>query len=240
MSDATTLSMDVGGSHIKAALVDERGRVLSDRAKVDTPDDLAPATLVDSLVRIAKDLSDGKTFSRVSVGVNGLVHAGVVYSIPITKNPAFRGLRLGEDLSRRLGRPVRVMNDAEMQGLGVVRGKGVELVITLGTGLGTALFIDGQLGPHLQFVPSPACDTEHRGGDYGNEAFESIGRKRWRKRVRKLVDVLQNLTNYDQLYVGGGNAEELEHDLPDNVTIIDNMAALAGGARAWEWNVKQP
>jgi len=234
--DARTLAIDVGGSHIKASLVGPSGRAIGERTKVDTPDPLDRETLLEALVQIA---SAHESCDRITVGVNGLVHRGVIHAVPLSADESFRGFDLASELASRAGKPVRVMNDAEMHALGTIRGAGVELVITLGTGLGTALFIDGEPGPQLHFIASPANDEELHGGDYGDDALESLGKKKWRKRVMRLIESLRRITNFDHLYVGGGNADYLHEDeLGDDVSLVDNSVALVGGARAWTWNGK--
>jgi len=214
-----TLAIDVGGSHIKAALLGASGHLVSERLRIDTPDPLTPKRLLDTLVGVAEALD---AHDRVSIGINGLAHGGRIYAIPVTANPAFRGFDLGGKLRRRDRRPVRMLNDAQMHGLGFIRGRGVEMVITLGTGLGSALFIDGKLGPHVQFL-SGAGNEDLKGGDYGNLA---------------LIELLRRLTNFDHLFIGGGNARQLSLDLPRDVTRGDNSAALMGAVRMWEWEVE--
>jgi polyphosphate glucokinase len=228
-----TLAVDVGGSNIKAALLSPQCRLLTERVRVKTPEGLTPALLLDTLVELAQQF---ERYDRVSVGVNGLVHHGRVYAIPATRNPQFRGFDLSRKLSKRLTRPVRTLNDGQMHALGFVRGRGVEVVITLGTGLGSAVFIDGHLGPNVQFLPS-AGNERLKGGDYGDLALEKLGRKKWSRRVGRLIDLVRLLTNFDHLYIGGGNADKLRLDFPSDVTIGDNSAALAGGVRMWEWHV---
>ena len=228
-----TLAIDVGGSHIKAARLGPRCGLLSERVRIDTPARLTPPRLLETLVSLARSF-DG--YDRVSVGVNGLVHRGRIYAIPMTANPAFRGFDLAGRLGRRLRRPVRLLNDGQMHALGFVRGRGVEVVITLGTGLGSAVFIDGRLGPHVQLLASRGREGT-MGGDYGDGALKALGRKRWSRRVGALIELLRRLTNFDHLYIGGGNAERLQLRLPRDVTIGDNSAALAGGVRLWLWDV---
>ena len=122
-------------------------------------------------------------------------------------------------------------NDAAMHGLAAIRGSGVEMVITLGTGLGTALFIDAVLSAHYQTLP----EQDEPFSPYGDAALKKIGRARWEKRVRDLFDQLRGITNYDRLYVGGGNAKRLRGEMPSRVTRIDSEAGLLGGYRLWEW-----
>jgi polyphosphate glucokinase len=229
-----TLAIDVGGSHIKAALLGATGHLVSERLTLDTPDPLTPKRLLAALVEVAESLD---AHDRVSVGINGLVHAGHIYAIPVTANPAFRAFDLVSRFRRRIRRPVRILNDAQMHGLGFVRGRGVEVAITLGTGLGSALFIDGRLGPHIQFL-STAGNEDLKGGDYGDLALAALGRKKWSRRVERLIDLLRRLTNFDHLYIGGGNAGQLKLDLPEDVTRGDNSAALLGAVRMWEWDVE--
>jgi polyphosphate glucokinase len=170
-------------------------------------------------------------FDRVAVGVPGIVHRDVVYSLPASRSRAFKGFELGARLSALLGVRVRVTNDAAMHGLAAIRGEGVEMVITLGTGLGTALFIDGVLSAHYQTLP----DQDEPFSPYGEAACKKIGRKRWEKRVQELFEQLRWITNYDRLYVGGGNAERLRDEMPSRVTRIDSAAGILGGYRLWEW-----
>lgn len=229
-----TLAIDVGGSHVKAALLGATGHLVSDRLRIDTPDPLTPKRLLDTLVEIAQSLD---AHDRVSVGINGLVHAGRIYAIPVTTDPDFRGFDLVGRFRRRIRRPVRVLNDAQMHGLGFIRGRGVEMAITLGTGLGSSLFIDGKLGPHVQFLAA-AGGEDVKGGDYGDLALEALGRKKWSHRVERLIDLLRRLTNFDHLYVGGGNASKLKLDLPRDVSRGDNSAALLGAVRMWEWDLE--
>ena len=229
-----TLAIDVGGSHIKAALLGATGHLVSERLRINTPDPLKAKRLLDTLAGLAESLD---AHDRVSVGINGLVHAGRIYAIPVTADPAFRGFDLAGLLRRRDRRPVRVLNDAQMHGLGFIRGRGVEVAITLGTGLGSALFIDGRLGPHVQFL-SAAGNEDLKGGDYGDLALEALGRKKWSRRVGRLIELLRRLTNFDHLYIGGGNASQLRLDLPKDVTRGDNSAALMGAVRMWDWDVE--
>mgnify|MGYP000275621556 CR=1 FL=1 len=143
------------------------------------------------------------------------------------------GFPLGPELEALTKRVVRVANDADVQGLGVVEGKGLEMVITLGTGMGSALFLDGRLVPNLEIGHHPlrrghtfeqyVCDAE----------LVRIGKKKWNKRVRRVVDQLDPIFNYRLLYIGGGNARKIEGDLPENVRIVENVAGILGGIKLW-------
>src|SRR5690348_3180598 len=145
----STLAVDVGGSHVKASVLDERGKMLHDRVKTDTPKELTPQRLVSLIAELVKQLPK---FDRVSVGFPGVVRDGVVRTAPNLGTERFHGFNLARALERRLGKPVRVENDADVQGLAAVKGKGVEMVITLGTGLGSSIFVNGKLGPHLELA----------------------------------------------------------------------------------------
>jgi polyphosphate glucokinase len=129
---------------------------------------------------------------------------------------------------------VRLDNDATVQGLGVISGRGVECVITLGTGMGFALFEDGHPGPHLELAQHPVRDRKTYDEYIGNAAYHSVGRKGWNKRVRKAIGFITTLTSCDVLYIGGGNAKNLQLDLPANVRIVSNEAGITGGIRLWD------
>jgi polyphosphate glucokinase len=200
----------------------------SEKLSEDTPKRFTPAQLLALIQRLAKQMT---SYDRVAVGIPGIVHRDVVYALPASRSRAFKRFELGARLSELLGARVRVTNDAAMHGLAAIRGEGVEMVITLGTGLGTALFIDGVLSAHYQTLP----DQDEPFSPYGDAALGNIGLKRWEKRVRALFDQLRNITNYDRLYVGGGNAEFLRGEMPSRVKRIDSAAGILGGYRLWEW-----
>jgi polyphosphate glucokinase len=223
-----TLAIDVGGSSVKCALLDARGRMASEKLSEDTPKRFTPSQLLALIQRLAKQMT---TYDRVAVGIPGIVHRDVVYALPASRSRAFKRFELGARLSELLGARVRVTNDAAMHGLAAIRGEGVEMVITLGTGLGTALFIDGVLSAHYQTLP----EQDEPFSPYGKAALRKIGRRPWEKRVRALFDQLRGITNYDRLYVGGGNAELLRGEMPSRVKRIDSAAGILGGFRLWEW-----
>jgi polyphosphate glucokinase len=121
-----------------------------------------------------------------------------------------------------------------VQGLGVIARRGLECVITLGTGIGFALFEAGRPAPHLELSQHPV----HNGLTYdkyiGNAALHGVGRRRWNRRVRKAIGHIITLTSCDTLYIGGGNAKHLQLDLPANVRIVSNEAGITGGIRLWD------
>src|SRR5439155_10779452 len=130
-----TLAIDVGGTGLKASVLDARGQMLADPVRVETPYPCPPSVLVEALVQLVKPLP---AFDRVSVGFPGVVRHGEVITAPHFGNAVWRGFAFAEALAARFATPVRLLNDADMQGLAVIKGAGIELVVTLGTGIGTA------------------------------------------------------------------------------------------------------
>jgi polyphosphate glucokinase len=131
-------------------------------------------------------------------------------------------------------KPVRMLNDASIQGLGVITGRGLECVLTLGTGMGFALFRDGAIAPHLELSQHPIRKRKTYDEYVGKAALESVGRRRWSKRVHKIIAILEAVVAYDVLYIGGGNAELIEPPLPANIKIVPNTAGITGGVRLWD------
>jgi polyphosphate glucokinase len=166
------------------------------------------------------------------VGFPGVVRRGVTETA-VNLDPEWIGFDLATALSQRLGKPVRVINDADMQGMGAVSGKGLELVITLGTGFGSALFLDGKLVPNLEMGHHEFRKGETYEQQLGRAALDEIGSKKWNSRLEKAIAALQHLFNYDRLYIGGGEAKKITFDLPSNAKIIPNMSGLLGGITLW-------
>ena len=148
-------------------------------------------------------------------------------------HPKWVGFELAKVLSRELRKPVRVANDAAVQGYGAIRGKGVELVITLGTGFGSSLFIDGHLVPGLELAHHPWRKNKTYEEYLGRRGFQALGRKRWNKQVEKAIAQLESLFNFDHLYIGGGNAVKIDFALPRQVTRVPNTDGLLGGVALW-------
>jgi polyphosphate glucokinase len=225
------LGIDIGGSFLKAAVVDARGRMLTDRLKLKTPDPCPPKVMVRALLQLVKPLTG---YNRIAIGFPGVVRGGRVLTAPHWGTREWAHFALAGTLSQRLGNiPARLINDAEMQGLAVIRGRGLELVLTLGTGAGTALFREGEIMPHLELAQHPLHKNDTYNGYVGDAARRKIGRKRWNKRVARTIEVLHTLLNYDHLFIGGGNASRINLRLPDNVTLVSNDAGIDGGAALW-------
>ena len=225
-----TLAIDVGGSGLKASVIDEAGRLLTERVRVDTPVGSPPKDIVKVLVDLVSPLG---AFDRVSVGFPGVVRNGRVLTAPNLDNKGWKDFDLAGALGRALGKPVRVANDADVQGLAVVAGKGVEMVITLGTGFGTGLYLDGRLGPHLELSHHPFRKGQTYDEHLGNAARKKVGKRKWNKRVKKAIRTLRTLTSFDHLYIGGGNAKKIEFELDPDVTIVSNDAGIRGGVVLW-------
>lgn len=225
-----TLALDIGGTGLKASLLDVRGRMIANRVRVATPHPAPPRTMVAALVRLVKPLP---AFDRVSVGFPGVVSDGRIVTAPHFGNDVWAGFPLADVLARKLGRPTRVANDADVQGLGAIRGRGLEFVITLGTGMGTALFRDGALMPHMEFAQFP-CRKHATFNDYvGDAARKKAGNGKWNRRVERVIADFRTLINFDTLYVGGGNARHVKLDLPADVRLVSNDDGITGGIRLW-------
>ena len=143
------------------------------------------------------------------------------------------GFDLEKALTDAFGKPTRVSNDADVQGRGVIEGKGIEFVLTLGTGAGTAAFRDGIIGPHLEFAHHPVHGKKSYNDYVGKKALQKIGKKRWNKRVQKVIGIIESLVHYDHLYIGGGNAAHIDGPLPDHVSLVSNDAGMTGGIALW-------
>ena len=233
--NARVLSIDIGGSGLKAAILDLNGDMLSERVRVETPKNLVPDALLKALVDLVDQLSG---YDVVSVGFPGVVRKGVIITAPNLGTKQLKGFNLQMALEKQFGKPVRVLNDADMQGFAAISGQGVEMVVTLGTGFGSALFLDGELAPHLEIAHLPFRRGEDYDQQIGNVARKKIGSKRWNRRVQRAIKTLRILTNFDRLYIGGGNADKLKLELEPDVQIIPNEYGVRGGAWLWRSKVK--
>jgi polyphosphate glucokinase len=239
-----TLAIDIGGTGLKASVLDATGAMVADRVAVKTTYPCPPAKLVDDLVALVAPLPPA---DRVSAGFPGMVRTGIVLSAPhfvTTHGPGttvdaglvkeWSGFDLAGALGARLEKPTRVANDADVQGAAVVKGKGLELVVTLGTGVGTAFFYEGRLLPHLEFAHHPFLKGDTYNEQIGDAARKAIGNARWNKRVRKAVATLRALSFFDHCFIGGGNAKKLHGSFGDDVSLVDNSAGILGGIRLWD------
>jgi polyphosphate glucokinase len=197
---------------------------------VDTPKPATPARLLKAIEKLVEPLG---SFDRVSVGFPGVVVEGVTMTAP-NLGLSWRGFKLAQVLSRMLRRrPVRVLNDAGMQGYGAIDGRGLEMVLTFGTGMGCALFIDGKYVPNLELAHHPfghGCTYEEW---VSEDALAQIGKKRWNRRVREVVAQVAPIWNPRIIYLGGGNAKHIVGTLPPHVKVVTNLAGLLGGIALW-------
>lgn len=225
-----TLAVDIGGTGLKMIVLDQAGNPITERGRVDTPQPATPTAIIDALVELAAGQGE---FERVSVGFPGVVRKGVTETAH-NLDSKWIHFNLADALARKLGKPVRVANDADVQGFGAIEGHGVELVITLGTGLGSALFEDGKLVPNLELAHHPFRKGQTYEELLGKVALEQRGKKKWNAALSGAIDQLEKLFNYDCLYIGGGNAKKIAIELPRNVKTVPNVAGLLGGIALWK------
>lgn len=241
--EAVTAAFDIGGTGLKAARLDAAGGLLDEPRRLATRYPCPPEVLLAGIGELAGGLGP---FDRASAGFPGVVREGLVLTAPHFVTSHGPGSRIRPDLVARwarfdlaaalhelLGRPVRVANDADLQGAAVIAGQGLEMVITLGTGLGSALYQHGRLAAHLELAHHPFRDNETYNEQLGERTRERIGDRAWSSRVARAVRQLEALVVYDHLYIGGGNSHRIRADLGPNVTLVDNSAGLAGGLSLW-------
>jgi len=224
-----TLCVDIGGTGIKTIVLDGAGKPVTERLKIATPRPATPRAVLRVIAELAREQGE---FDRVSVGFPGVVRKGVTETA-WNLGPSWVGFDLDKTLTRELGKPVRCANDADVQGLGVVKGKGVEVVVTLGTGFGSSLFLDGRLVPNMQLAHHAGWRRKTYEEELGLKALKKAGKKRWNRRVLRAVASLEALFNFDWLYIGGGNSKRITVELPKRVRIVSNEAGLLGGIALW-------
>jgi polyphosphate glucokinase len=227
-SGPVTLAIDVGGSGLKAMLLDTAGKPLSERERIATPAIPTPRAVVKGLDGLVAKLG---RFDRVSVGFPGVVKKGVTYTA-VNLHPAWAGFHLQEELEKLWKKPARVANDAAVQGYGAIRGEGVEMVITLGTGMGSSLYTDGRLCPGLELGHHPWRKKTYE--DYiGRRGLDHLGKHHWNKLLQLVIAQTAHTFNWDFLYLGGGNTKKISFKLPKNVKIVSNEEGLLGGVVLW-------
>lgn len=246
-SGPRTLAVDCGGGGIKASVLDASGTLHVPPVRVPTPYPLPPERLVQTVLRIAQGLPPA---DRATVGMPGMLRHGVVIATPhyVTRagprtrvDPELLSAWSGKDMAAAFGEalrlPVLVLNDAEVHGAGVVSGSGLEVVLTLGTGLGSAVFDGGVLAPHLELSHAPVRRGVSYDGYLGEHERRRLGDGAWSRRVRRAVDGLRPVFHWDRIYLGGGNARRISPTallaLGDDVVVVPNSAGIVGGVRAW-------
>ncbi|MBV8085345.1 MAG: ROK family protein [Chloroflexi bacterium] len=225
-----TLAVDIGGTGIKALVVDAHGHPVSERVRVETPRPATPEMLLAAVVQL---VAEQPPFDRISVGFPGVVRAGKIVTADNLHRECI-GWDLADTLLVTTGKPARVCNDAVMQGLGAISGRGVELILTLGTGLGSALFVNGKLVPYLEVGHHTGGHTRSYSERLAKAELVRIGEMRWRQRVASVVEELAPAWECRAVYLGGGNAKLLRlAELPPGCVIVPNSAALVGGVALW-------
>jgi polyphosphate glucokinase len=230
-SGARTLAIDIGGTGVKASVLDADGRMLVDRVRVGTPDPCTPKILLTALCDLAAGLP---VFDRVSIGFPGVIRDGTTVTAPHFDPTSWAGFPLEEAVASQFGKPARLLNDAEVQGLGIINGRGLEVVLTLGTGVGSAIFRGGLLMPHLELAHHPIRAGKTYNEYLGDPALKRHGPRKWNRRLVKAINIVESLLHYDVLYLGGGNAAHVRAPLPDNVFIASNDAGITGGIHLWD------
>jgi polyphosphate glucokinase len=226
-----TLSVDIGGTGIKMIVLDGGGRPLNERARELTPRPALPRPVLDV---IGSMIEAQPKFDRISVGFPGVVVRGVVHTAVNLEPEAWKHFNLRSELEALAHAPTRVLNDADLQGYGVIERSGVELVLTLGTGVGSALFVNGHLVPNLELGHHPFQKDATYEDRLRDSELERVGKKKWSERVFEAIQQLEPIFNYQRLHIGGGNAEHIKNDLPENVSVFSNVDGMTGGIQLWD------
>lgn len=234
----------MGGTGVKASVLDPTGHMEHERVRVETPYPLSPQVLITTIDGLIRSLPP---FDRISLGFPGMVRDGKILTAPhfLSREgadgkadpelaAAWNGFNLEAALKTAFGKRAKVANDADLQAAAVVTGNGLELVVTLGTGVGTGLFYQGHLAPHLELAQHPLRGKKTYNEVLGEAARKKAGNAKWNQRVRTMITTLHTLLSPDHLYLGGGNAVHVKGDLPPGVSLIDNSAGILGGIRLWE------
>jgi polyphosphate glucokinase len=211
------LAIDIGGSHVKARVFGRR-----ELREFESGPDLTARQMVAKIHALTGDW----TYEAVSIGYPGIVLHGKVMAEPHNLGRGW----VGFDFRKAFGRPTLVMNDAAMQAVGSYEG-GRMLFLGLGTGLGSAMIVDGVVAPmELAHLPYKKGRTFE---DYvGAAGLKRLGGKKWRRAVDDVVEQLSGLLEADYVVLGGGNARKLKR-LPKNARLGSNDFAFLGGFRVW-------
>ncbi|HLY75383.1 MAG TPA: ROK family protein [Planctomycetota bacterium] len=212
------LAIDVGGTHVKVMASGSRKE-----AKIDSGPEMTPTHMVAAV----KAATAGWSFDVISMGYPGPVVQGHPILDPHNLAPGW----VGFPFTRAFGRPIKIINDAAMQALGSYR-KGRMLFLGLGTGLGSALVVDGILEP-LEIAHLPYRKGRSYEDYVGLAGLKRLGKKKWRRHVAKVVALLQAALQVDEVVLGGGNVRLLKK-LPPGCRRGDNQNAFLGGFRLWE------
>jgi polyphosphate glucokinase len=236
LSGPFTLAIDIGGTRVKGAVLSANGALAAEPKHLATP---MPAT-PDQVIRVVASIASSMpSFARISAGFPGVVKHGSVVTAPNLGTASWQGFDLATELSRKFDTPARVLNDAAVQGLGVVEGPGLECVLTLGTGVGCAVYRARRLVLPLEFGQHHRRRKKNYDAYLGNAALRAQGVDRWNKRLAKTIGEVVSLINCDVLYLGGGNARKIALQLPANVKVVSNLAGITGGLRLWDPDMEE-
>lgn len=224
------LSIDIGGTNIKACILSPNGKLITPFKKSPTPKKSTPKAVLETIKLLTGSLKD---FEKISIGFPGYVKLGMVQTAPNLAENKWINIDLAQQVSTLFNKPVRLINDADLQGLGIVSGKGFEIVMTLGTGFGTSLLFDGQLLPHFELAHFPISKTDDYDDFIGDKAFKKLGEKAWNKRLKYIIEIYKTVFNYDKLYIGGGNSSQISFELDKNIKLVSNKDGIKGGAKLW-------
>ena len=228
-AEPRTLAVDVGGTGINVLVLDEAGEPLCERDRASTPRPAVP----DAVIQTIAELASHHQYDRVAVGFPGVVRKGVTITAP-NLHLAWHDFPFESSLAEKLHKPVRVANDADVQGFGAILGQGLEMVLTLGTGMGSALFVDGILVPNLELAHHPFAEGKTYEQWLGQVSLDQIGAAPWESWLHKAINQIRHTFNFDVLYLGGGNARFLDPaTMPADVRIVQNIAGLLGGIALW-------
>lgn len=225
-----TLSIDVGGSGIKGMVLDASARPINERVRFETPKQAKPKVVFNI---IADLIAEQPAFDRVSVGFPGIVQSGVTRTAPNLYGD-WSDVPLAARIAKIAGKPCRAVNDADMQGYGAIEGIGVEMMITLGTGFGTAIFTNGHLVPNLELGHHPFEKNKTYEERLSNAERRDSGNEKWSLRVLRAIEQILPIWNPHVLYVGGGNTKKLTVELPEPVRSVHNITGIVGGVRLWD------
>jgi polyphosphate glucokinase len=226
------LSIDIGGTSVKGCILSKDGDMITEYTKVPTPKKSTPEAIIECIKEILKSYTDD--FGKVSIGFPGYVKKGIVETAPNLAKNMWLNVDLAQQVSDMLNLPVRLINDADQQALGIVSGKGFEIVVTVGTGFGTALVYDGELLPHLELAHLPITKNKDYDSYIGTDALEEVGDKKWNERLQRIIQIYKTVFNYDTLYIGGGNSKHIDFELDHNIKLVTNRDGIKGGAKLWQ------
>ena len=235
-SQDAILSIDIGGTLIKASVVSRSGAMLVPWVRVPTPSNATPQRVLATIAGIVRDFPP---FDKASIAFPGVVQHGVVKTAPNLATGAWLGHDFRAEIRSAFDCDVRILNDAIVQGLGVASGPGVDCILTLGTGLGCALFKDSRFLIQLELGQQLGLENLKFDDYVGHSAFLAVGEAIWNERASRTISVVRNLTHPNRILICGGNARRITFSLPADVELFPMTAGITGGARLWDSSVAE-